>query len=270
MPEESSAAMMPATTEHRVDGNAVADGAFVVELDRFHGPLDLLLHLIREQDIDIFDIPIAQITAQFLTVLEQARSLGLDRAGEFLELAALLVRIKAQMLMPRRADATGMVEDPRAELVRRFLEYEHFREAAARLEQAERARSRQFARGHVPPRTTPAPVTELEITWEELYGAALSAGEKAKRPAEHRISARVVPIEEKIGLILHTLARLARVEFGRLVRPFGDRLHGVVTLMAGLELARQRELALRQSSPFTTLWFYRRKDDPPDAADADN
>src|SRR5687768_5580640 len=79
-----------------------AEGAFVVELDRFEGPLDLLLHLIREQDIDIFDIPIAQITRQFLQAIAGVETLGLDRAGEFLELAATLVRIKAQMLLPRR------------------------------------------------------------------------------------------------------------------------------------------------------------------------
>src|SRR5690606_869923 len=90
------------------------DAAFVVELDRFHGPLDLLLHLIREQDIDIFDIPIAKITAQFLAAIDGVESLGLDRAGEFLEMAALLVRIKAQMLMPRRSEDGEELEDPRA------------------------------------------------------------------------------------------------------------------------------------------------------------
>ena len=84
------------------------ENAFVVELDRFQGPLDLLLHLIREQDIDIFDIPIAQITAQFLAAIRVVeKEMGLDVAGEFLEMAATLVRIKAQMLLPRRVDETG-------------------------------------------------------------------------------------------------------------------------------------------------------------------
>jgi hypothetical protein len=90
------------------------ESGFVVELERFQGPLDLLLHLIREQDIDIFDIPIAQITAQFLAVMAGVERLGLDRAGEFLEMAALLVRIKVQMLLPRRTDGEGALEDPRA------------------------------------------------------------------------------------------------------------------------------------------------------------
>jgi segregation and condensation protein A len=255
----------------RNENGAATEGAFVVELERFTGPLELLLHLIREQDIDIFDIPIASITAQFLAAIAGVERLGLDRAGEFLETAAMLVRIKAQMLMPRRAGETGQLEDPRAELVRRLLEYEHFREAALRLESAERDRRRRYARGYVPPRTSVPPAeVELHIEWHDFWAAALLVGERAKRPAEHRIRGRIIPIEEKIGLIVHTLARLARVEFRRLVAPFGDRLHGVVTLLAGLELARQRELALRQSEPFATLWFYRRKEAKTDAVDADH
>jgi hypothetical protein len=101
---------------------------FQVELDRFQGPLDLLLHLIRKQDIDIFDIPIGRITEQFLHASTAWERAELERAGEFLEMAATLVRIKAQMLFPRRASEEE--EDPRADLVRRLLEYEHFREAA--------------------------------------------------------------------------------------------------------------------------------------------
>jgi segregation and condensation protein A len=247
---------------------AAPEGAFVVELDRFQGPLDLLLHLIREQDIDIFDIPIAQITAQFLSAMEGVERLGLDRAGEFLETAAMLIRIKAQMLLPRRGGDAGDSEDPRAELVRRLLEYEHFREAALRLEAAEQERRRHFQRGFVPPRASPPPVTELLLDWADLVRAAMTVGERVRVPLEHHVSSRAVPIEEKMGLILHTLARLQRVEFARLVAPFGDRLHGVATLLAGLELARQRELLMRQSEPFAELWLYSRKESDSDAADA--
>lgn len=264
-----------------------ADGAFIVELDRFQGPLDLLLHLIREQDIDIFDIPIAQITAQFLAVIDGAASLGLDRAGEFLEMAALLVRLKAQMILPRPELSAEALDDPRAELVRRLLEYEHFREAALRLEQAERERRRSFGRGWVPPRTPPSPVTELRVAWEDVFAAALTLGERAQRPAEHRVAPRPVPMEEKMGLIARVLARVHRIEFQRLVAPFRDRLHAVVTLLAGLELAKRREITLRQRAPFAALWVYRGRDaarvhseletrnsEPgtpnPDAADADD
>jgi segregation and condensation protein A len=237
---------------------AFAEGGFVVELERFTGPIDLLLHLIREQDIDIFDIPISQITNQFLQAIEGVEALGLDRAGEFLEMAAVLVRIKAQMLMPRRTDAEGELEDPRAELVRRLLEYEHFTEVAQRLEEAQAERLRKYRRGFIPPRAKPAPIVELQITWEDFFAAALNVGERQQTPAEHHVRARAVPLEEKVGLILQTLARLDRIEFDRLVRPFGDRLHGVVTMLAGLELAKRREVLLRQSAPFAALWIYRR------------
>lgn len=267
---------MPArirTTMIGVEGDrraAFADGGFVVELDRFSGPLDLLLHLIREQDIDIFDIPIAQITAQFLKAVAAVEQLGLDRAGEFLEVAATLVRIKAQMLLPRRTDGLGELEDPRAELVRRLLEYEHFREASLRLAEAEADRGRRFARGHVPQRTAPPPVTELELTWEEVFGAALRLNERPRGPEDHVVAVRAVPVEDKIGLIMQTLARIARIEFRRLVQPFGDKLHGVVTFLAGLELAKRRQVAMRQSEPFAEIWLYRREDTESDAADADH
>jgi segregation and condensation protein A len=240
---------------------------FVVELDRFQGPLDLLLHLIREQDIDIFDIPIAQITQQFLKAMEGVARLGLDRAGEFLETAALLVRIKAQMLMPRRGDLDGALHDPRAELVRRLLEYEHFREASVRLQEAEARQARHFRRGYVPPRQAPPPVTELIVSWDEVSAAAFDLADRIRPLPEHAVAQRAVPIEEKIALIARTLGRLAQVEFRTLVTPFGTRLHGVVTLLAGLELAKRRQLAMRQREPFADLWFYRRSDVPADAAE---
>ncbi len=107
----------------------------LVDLDRFQGPLDLLLHLIRQQDIDIFDIPIATITDQFLVAVQEIGVEDLDGAGEFLEMAATLIRIKAQMLLPRPVDEED--EDPRAELVRRLLEYEQIREISSRLSRSE-------------------------------------------------------------------------------------------------------------------------------------
>ncbi|HET9440046.1 MAG TPA: segregation/condensation protein A [Longimicrobiales bacterium] len=245
--------------------------SFVVELDRFQGPLDLLLHLIREQDIDIFDIPIAQITSQFLQAIHVAqREMGLDVAGEFLEMAATLVRIKAQMLLPRRVDETGELEDPRAELVRRLLEYEHFREVALRLEAWEMERVRRFPRGYVPPRPKPQVVYgPLETTWEEIQAAAYAVGERYRPPTDHTVAHRAVPLEEKVALIVHTLARVARVEFSRLVVPFADKLHGVITFVAGLELAKRHQVELRQSEPFATLWLYRRKEEVTDETDTD-
>jgi segregation and condensation protein A len=249
---------------------ALDEGAFFVELDRFQGPLDLLLHLIREQDIDIFDIPIAQITAQFLLVIEGVERLGLDRAGEFLETAAMLVRIKAQMILPRREDEAGVLEDPRAELVRRLLEYEHFREAAQRLESSEADRRRHFARGHVPPRERPKVEPVLTTSWDEIFAAALGIGDRKPVLEEHRVVSRVVPLEDKMALIAQTLRRIERIEFSHLVLPFAEKMHGVITLMAGLEMAKLRQLGMHQLEPFTSLWLYRRKESGLDAPDADH
>lgn len=240
----------------------VADG-FVVELERFQGPLDLLLHLIREQDIDIFDIPIAHITKQFLAAIESVETFALDRAGEFLEMAATLLRIKVQMLLPRRVDEAGELIDPRAELVRRLLEYEHFREAAKRLAEAEAERSRRYARGYVPPAPRRKVVeTALETGWDEVWAAALGLAANNGKPAEFRVRRRIVPLEEKVSLILATLKRLARIEFRQLIGPSGSRSHVIATFLASLELARRRLLSIRQREPFAPLWLCRRESPP--------
>jgi len=240
----------------------------MVDLDRFHGPLDLLLHLIRQQDIDVFDIPIARITDQFLAAVARIRAEELDSAGEFLEMASTLVRIKAQMLLPRPEEEGE--EDPRAELVRRLLEYEQIREISQRLSSAEAERSRRFGKGYVEPRKRrPEEDVPLETTWEELWEAALEVEVPPRRDITHRIATLPVAMDDKIALILETLRRVSRVEFGRLVRPW-NKMHGVMTFLAGLELGRRRLVALRQTRPFSELWYYRTDDleegEEPDAA----
>lgn len=240
---------------------AAHEGFLLVEIDRFQGPLDLLLHLIRTQDVDIFDIPIAKITNQFLTAIREIQARDLDSAGEFLEMAATLVRIKAQMLLPR----TGEDEDgdPRAELVRRLLEYEQIREISQRLSAAEADRARRFSKGFNPPRPRrPLAETPLETTWEELWEAALRVETPMPHERQHRVTTRTVAMEDKIVLILDTLRDTSRVEFTRLLEGFREKMHGVMTFLAGLELTRRRLLFLRQASPFAELWIYRREDDP--------
>ena len=232
-------------------------GPFLVEIERFHGPLDLLLHLIRQQDIDILDIPIARITRQFLEAVEGIEAVHLDSAGEFLEMTATLVRIKAHLLVPRPADETG--EDPRAELVRRLLEYEQVREISQRLRRAEADRIRKLGKGFIPVRPVRrAKDVPLETTWDQLLVAALGVAVPDPGERVHRVARLTVSVEEKMELILSALAKATRVEFRRLVGPFRDRAHAVMTLLAGLELTRARKLRLRQSRPFHALWFYRR------------
>ena len=228
----------------------------VVEVERFHGPLTLLLHLIRQQNIDILDIPIARITRQFLEAVERVEAAHLDSAGEFLEMAATLVRIKAQLLLPRPADEKG--EDPRAELVRRLLEYEQVREISQRLRRAEAERIRRLGKGFIPVRPArSANEVPLETTWGELLLAALGVVAPTPGEREHRVTRLTVSVEEKVELILAALEKATRVEFRRLVGPFRDRAHAVMTLLAGLELTRERKVRLRQSRPFHELWFYR-------------
>lgn len=239
-------------------GSLFEKGEFLlVELDRFQGPLDLLLHLIRQQDIDIFDIPIATITDQFLAAIEGIEAGDLDGAGEFLEMAATLIRIKAQMLLPRPEDEED--EDPRAELVRRLLEYEQIRELSGRLTTAESLRARQFGKGFVAARPEGLREdTPLETTWDEVMEAALAVELPHPLTGTHRVATGLVALEEKIQLIMDALDGRARVEFSKLLEPWKDRIHGVMTLLASLELSRQRAVSLRQADLFSELWILRR------------
>jgi segregation and condensation protein A len=240
---------------------AAREGFLQVEIDRFQGPLDLLLHLIRQQDIDIFDIPISRITQQFLRAVEGIGANELDNAGEFLEMAATLVRIKAQMLLPRHEGDED--EDPRAELVRRLLEYEQIREISSRLSAAEAERAKRFGKGFVQPRPRPAPRdTPLETTWDEVFQAALGVRMPEPRDRRHPVAGRPVAMEDKIELILTMLRDAAQVEFSRLLqglKGIGAKMHAVMTLLASLELTRRRRLFLRQVRPFSELWLYRRE-----------
>ena len=212
------------------------EGFLLVEIERFQGPLDLLLHLIRTQDIDVFDIPISRITDQFLQAIRGIGARDLDGAGEFLEMAATLIRIKAQMLLPRSVEDED--EDPRAELVRRLLEYEQIRDISQRLSAAEADRARRFAKGFNPPRPRrPVAETPLQTTWEEVFDAALRV-ETPEPQRQHRVTPRTISMEDKVVLILDSLRETTRVEFSRLLLGFEDKMHGVMTFLAGLELTQ--------------------------------
>jgi segregation and condensation protein A len=239
-------------------GAGQRESFFLVEVERFQGPMDLLLHLIRTQDIDVFDIPISKITDQFLKAIRSLQAHDLDGAGEFLEMTATLVRIKAQMLLPRTTEEDD--DDPRAELVRRLLEYEQIREICLRLAAAEADRARRFRKGCIPPRPRrPVSETPLETPWEEVFAAALKVETPSPTSRQHRIAPQMVSMEDKVVLILSMLGETTRVEFTRLLRGFREKMHGVMTLLAGLELTRRRLLFMRQARPFGELWIYRRE-----------
>jgi segregation and condensation protein A len=237
-PLESLAASPVAQTE-------LTDAAFVVELESFSGPLDLLLHLIREQEIDIADIPIAAIADQFLRVIEE---LGLNQAAEYLEMAARLLRIKIQMLLPRSSDGDEW-EDPRAELVRRLLEYEQIREVAHWLVERAADRAARFRRGWVPEPPEPPP-PEIVIDLDSVLEAAERVVEGMPQPIIHRAVPRPLDVEGATRRIEELLADRGRINFSEIL---GERPHVadiISALIAVLEMARLGKIALIQPKLF--------------------
>src|SRR5690349_18589782 len=162
------------------------ESSFVVELSEFSGPLDLLLTLIREEQVDIYDIPIARIAQQFVL---RIRTLQLNEAAEYLEMAARLLRIKAQMLLPRSEEEQW--EDPRAELVRRLLEYQQMREIVDVLEKRGEERRNQFARAYLPQAPAPAQAP-LALSLSELLAAVDRVLRAAKQPNMHEVIPRAL------------------------------------------------------------------------------
>ena len=223
-------------------------GGFVVELEQFSGPLDLLLHLIREDEVDITDLPIAKIADQFLAVIDE---LGLNQASDYLEMAARLLRIKAQMLLPRRLGDDDW-EDPRSELVRRLLEYQQIRELVDWLANAADRRAEQFGRGFAPPPEA-APEAPLVIDLNELLAAAERVIALIPEPVLHRVVPRPLDVEGATERIQQLLAR--REAFGWL-DIVGTRA-GIVDILSAfialLELARRGVLRVEQPEPFASI-----------------
>jgi len=234
-----------------------AESAFVVELDAFAGPLDLLLHLLREEQIEIADIPIARICDQFL---EAIHDLGLNQAADYLEMASRLVRLKVQMLLPRRLDDEGW-EDPRAELVRRLLEYQQIREIAGWLGQAAERRAERLARGYVPP-PPELPPPPLALNLLELLQAVERVIAAIPAPVLHRVIARPLDVEGAMRRIEALLD--VRDEIGWLdaLGPARAITEVLSVLLALLELARRGALVLRQPAPFAPLVIARESSRP--------
>lgn len=234
------------TTAYTPDTGAV-ESSFVVELTAFSGPLDLLLTLIREEQVDIYDIPIARICEQFVV---RIRSLGLNEAAEYLEMAARLLRIKAQMLLPRSESETW--EDPRAELVRRLLEYQQMREVVDVLERRGEERRNQFARAYLPQAPAPA-AAPLALSLSELLGAVDRVLRAAKPPKMHEVIPRAIDIPGAVKLIRSVLELKARILWTEIVGQDAEPWQILSTLMGLLELAKLGELRVAQSKPFANV-----------------
>lgn len=223
------------------------DSSFVVELSTFSGPLDLLLTLIREEQVDIYDIPIARICEQFVI---RIRTLGLNEAAEYLEMAARLLRIKAQMLLPRSDEEAW--ENPRAELVRRLLEYQQMREVVDVLERRGEERRNQFARSYLPQAPAP-PQAPLALSLAELLGAVDRVLRATRKPNIHEVVARAVDIPGAISVIRSVLTLRARILWTDIVERTAEPWQILSTLLGVLELAKLGEVRVSQPRPFANV-----------------
>lgn len=222
----------------------------------FEGPLDLLLYLINQDEIDIYDIPIAEITHQYLAYLEAMKELDLEVAGEFILMASMLIRIKAQMLLPQMQKDETEFEDPRSELMAALLEYKKFKQAAEAFNHREELWLKRYPRGEYPEATDSEVnyiLIKVDITTLMIaFGEALA---RAKTPGFHRVSGEDVHIEDRIRYIATRLTPDG-VEFSELFTDDPRRIVMVATFIAILELARIGQVRLRQYSIFGKLWVY--------------
>ncbi len=222
-----------------------------VKLERFEGPLDLLLHLIKRDEIDIYDIPIAHITQQYLAYIELMRALDLDVAGEFLVMAATLMRIKSKMLLP--APAVGEEEDegdPREELVQRLVEYRQFKEAAGTLKLREEERRLLFERGMVPGEDEAGPLPLAPATLFDLLDALNRVMARLPEQNVYEVQAEVFDVEDKMAEIAQQAAERGSVSFIGLLARCRVRMEMVVVFMALLELIKLGQVTVSQPDRF--------------------
>ena len=223
---------------------------YEVKLERFEGPLDLLLHLISRDEIDIYDIPIAHITRQYLEYIELMRMLDLDVAGEFLVMAASLMRIKAKMLLPVPPSLQEDEVDPRDELVQRLLEYRQFKEAAGTLKDREEARRLSYERGRVPGDEEQGPLPLAPATLFHLLDALNRVLARLPARTVLELEGEAYDIEEKIARIQSRVLVAGRLAFETLLAECRSRLEMIVTFLALLELLKLNRLVAVQAANF--------------------
>jgi segregation and condensation protein A len=223
----------------------------MVKLERFEGPLDLLLHLIKRDEIDIYDIPIARITQQYLAYIELMRSLDLEVAGEFLVMAATLMRIKARMLLPLPAPGEEEEEgDPREELVQRLVEYRQFKEAAGTLKLREEERRLLYERGMLPGEDEAGPLPLAPASLFDLLDAFNRVVARLPQAAVYEVQGEVYDLDEWMSLIARTVAEDGALQFSTLMQRCRARAEMIVTFIALLELVKLGQVAVLQSEAF--------------------
>ena len=227
--------------------------ALEIFLEAFEGPLDLLLYLIRKQNFNILDIPMAAVTRQYLSYVDEIRSRNLELAAEYLLMAAMLIEIKSRMLLPPKKVAEGEEpEDPRAELVRRLLEYEQMKLAAARLTEVPQfgrdfLRAQVYIEQSIQPRFPDVQVVELQQAWADIL-------KRAKLVQHHKITREELSVREHMSLVIKRLQNRQFVEFEHLFQPEQGLPVLVVTFIALLELAKETLVEITQAEAFAPIY----------------
>jgi segregation and condensation protein A len=227
--------------------------ALQVFLEAFEGPLDLLLYLIRKQNFNILDIPMAAVTRQYLSYVDEIRTQNLELAAEYLLMAAMLIEIKSRMLLPPKRVAEGEeAEDPRAELVRRLLEYEQMKLAAQHLNELPHfgrdfLRAQVFVEQALAPRFPDVHPVDLQSAWRDILS-------RAKLVQHHKISREELSVREHMSIVLRQLQGRKFVEFGELFDPSQGSAVLVVTFIAMLELAKETLIELTQAEAFAPIY----------------
>lgn len=227
--------------------------ALEVFLESFEGPLDLLLYLIKRQNIDILDIPIAQITTQYVEYVELMKDIKLDLAAEYLVMAAMLAEIKARMLLPRH-EALEEEDDPRSELIRRLQEYERFKQAATDIDQLPRMERDTFACS-VEVVKTEQQKRQPEVQLQELLQAFQVVLQRVEMSSDHQIKRENLSIREKMTHVLATLQRQKFIMFHDLFLISEGRQGVVVTFIAMLELLKVQLIDLVQESAYSPIYL---------------
>ncbi len=228
--------------------------SYKIKLEVFEGPLDLLLYLIKKDELNIYDIPITRITEQYLEYLALIEELDLDVAGEFIVMAATLMHIKSKTLLPPDPDGIETDElDPRAELVKRLLEYKAFKEAAERFKAMEFERSKLFTRIGVEPEVDESDLSLVDVSLFELLNAFAKVLRGLPKDISHEVIKDEFTVAEKVHHIFNLLAKRAKVLFSELFKSARNKTEVITTFLALLELVRLHEVLIRQDAHFEDI-----------------
>lgn len=251
-----------------INGQAVIDlptdlyippDAMKVLLEAFEGPLDFLLYLIRKQNLDILDIPIADVTRQYMNYIDLMQDLSLELASEYLVMAAILAEIKSRMLLPRQVDPENPEADPRAELVRRLQEYERFKQAAEDIDHLIRLERDTFV-ASADASNIAGEKAEPQVELPELVHALMDVLKRVKLTASHQVQLDALSIREKMTYILDQLQDKEHLEFTSLFNLDEGRLGVVVTFLGMLELLKQGLIDFVQAAVFAPIYIMHKGD----------